>query len=91
MDPVVAVLVIGSAVLHPLREVYIKDNAYPEGLAYAVPIMFALLSGVHVAATGTDPWAAFEIWPLVVASGVGVILYFVLTVMCVKIGDVSVY
>ena len=91
MDPVVAALVIGSAVLHPLREVYIKDNAYPEGLAYAVPAMFALLSGVHVAATGADPWAAFEIWPLVVASGVGVILYFVLTVMCVKIGDVSVY
>ena len=91
MDPIVAVLVIGSAVLHPLREVYIKDNAYPEGLAYAVPAMFALLSGVHVAATGADPWAAFEVWPLVVASGVGVILYFVLSVMCVKLGDVSVY
>ena len=31
MDPVVAALVIASAVLHPLREVYIKDNAFPKG------------------------------------------------------------
>ena len=53
--------------------------------------MFALLAGIHVAATGSDPWAAFEVWPLVVASGVGVVAYFVLTVMCVRIGDVSVY
>lgn len=91
MDPVVAALVIASAVLHPLREVYIKDNAYPEGLAFAVMTMFALLSGIHVAAAGSDPWAAFEIWPLVVASGVSVVLYFQFTVMCVKLGDVSVY
>ena len=91
MDPVVATLVIGSAVLHPLREVYIKDNAYPEGLAYAVTAMFALLAGIHVAVAGSDPWAALEVWPLVIASGVAVILYFVLTVMCVKLGDVSVY
>ncbi|MDD9984556.1 MAG: hypothetical protein OXU81_24875 [Gammaproteobacteria bacterium] len=91
MDPVVAALVIASAVLHPLREVYIKDNAYPEGLAFAVMTMFALLSGIHVAAVGSDPWAAFEIWPIVIASGVFVVLYFQFTVMCVKLGDVSVY
>ena len=91
MDPVVAALVIASAVLHPLREVYIKENAYPEGLAFAVMTLFALLSGIHVAVAGSDPWAAFEIWPLVVASGISVVLYFQFTVMCVKLGDVSVY
>ena len=84
-------LVIGSAVLHPLREVYIKDNAYPEGLAYAVMAMFAVLAGIHVAAAGSDPWAALEVWPLVVASGISVIVYYLFTVMCVKLGDVSVY
>ena len=91
MDPAVASLVIASAVLHPLREVYIKDSAYPEGLAYAVMTMFAVLAAIHVAATGANPWAALEIWPLVVASGVFVILYFLFTVMCMKLGDVSVY
>ena len=91
MDPVVAALVIASAVLHPLREVFIKENAYPEGLAFAVMTMFALLSAILVAAAGTDPWAAFEIWPLVITSGVLVVLYFQFTVMCVKLGDVSVY
>ena len=91
MDPVVATLVIGSAVLHPLREVYIKDNAYPEGLAYAVMAQFALLAGIHVAVAGSDPWTALEVWPLVVASGVALILYYLLTVMCVTLGDVSVY
>ena len=91
MDPVVVMLVIGSAVLHPVREVYIKDNAYPEGLAYAVMAMFAVLAGIHVAAAGSDPWAALEVWPLVVASGIWLIVYYLFTVMCVKLGDVSVY
>ena len=91
MDSVVASLVIASAVLHPLREVYIKDNAYPEGLAYAVMAVFVVLAGLHVAATGSSPWAALEVWPLVAASGACVILYFLFTVMCVKLGDVSVY
>ena len=91
MDPIIAALVIGSALLHPLREVYIKDNAYPEGLAYAVMAQFALLAGIHVVVAGSDPWVALNIWPLVVASGVAVILYYLFTVMCVKLGDVSVY
>ena len=91
MDPGVAALVIASAVLHPLREVYIKDNAYPEGLAYAVMAMFALLAGIHVAVTGSDPWTALEVWPLVLASGTSVILYYLFTVACVRLGDVSVY
>ena len=91
MEPIVAILVIGSAVLHPLREVYIKDNAYPEGLAYAVMAQFALLASIHVAVAESDPWAALEVWPLAVASGASVILYYLFTVMCVKLGDVSVY
>ena len=91
MDPIIAALVIGSALLHPLREVYIKDNAYPEGLAYAVMAQFALLAGIHVMVAGSDPWVALNVWPLVVASGVAVILYYLFTVMCVKLGDVSVY
>ena len=91
MDPVVAMLVIGSAVLHPVREVFIKESAYPEGLAYAVTILFALLAGLHVAVAGSDPWAALEVWPLAVASGVALIAYFLCTVMCLKLGDVSVY
>ena len=84
-------LVIGSAVLHPVREVFIKDSAYPEGLAYAVMTQFALLAGLHVAVAGSDPWAALEVWPLAVASGVALIAYYLSTVMCVKLGDVSVY
>ena len=91
MDPVVAMLVIGSAVLHPVREVFIKDSACPEGLAYAVMTLFALLAGLHVAVAGSDPWAALEVWPLAVASGVALIAYFLCTVMCLKLGDVSVY
>ena len=91
MDPVVAMLVIGSAVLHPVREVFIKDSACPEGLAYAVMTQFALLAGLHVAVAGSDPWAALEVWPLAVASAVALIAYFLSTVMCLKLGDVSVY
>ncbi len=36
MDPAVTALVLTSAAIHPLREFWIKDDIYPEGLTFAV-------------------------------------------------------
>ena len=53
-----------------------RTSAYPEGLAYAVMTRFVLLAGLHAAIADSDPWAALEIWPLAVASGVALMYPF---------------
>jgi drug/metabolite transporter (DMT)-like permease len=91
MEPHVALLVIASAVIHPLREYFIKDNRYPEGLTFSVIAMFGILSGVQVLVTGADPWAAAAVWPAVLISGAGVILFYYCTIATLRHGDLSIY
>ena len=91
MEPHVALLVIASAVIHPLREYFIKDNRYPEGLTFSVIAMFGILSGLQVLITGADPWAAAAVWPAVLISGAGVILFYYCTIATLRHGDLSIY
>lgn len=91
MDATVFILVILSGLLHPVREVLLKHNAYPEGLAFAVMMLFGIFSGLQVLASGQEPWAAIQVWPAVLVSGTGLILFYLFTIMTLKLGDVSVY
>ena len=91
MEPVIAILVILSAVIHPLRDFFIKDNRYPEGLTFSVIAMFGILSGVQVFLTGANPWAALTVWPAVMVSGVGILLFYYCTISTLRHGDLSVY
>lgn len=91
MELNVALLVIASAILHPMRELLIKGNAYPEGLAFAVMLQFGLYSSIQVLVTGVDPWAALAVLPFAVISSVSVIIFYLLMVMTLQRGDMSVY
>lgn len=91
MTLTVLVLVVISATLHPLREFFIKGNPTPEGLAFSVMAMFGILSGLQIAFTGADPWAATAVWPyLLISSGCLVVYYFAL-VATMRGGDLSIY
>lgn len=74
----------------PLQPIHLI-NAYPEGLAFAVLVQFSLYSTIQVLVTGVDPWAALAVWPLVAVSSVAVIVYYLLIVLTLKLGDMSVY
>ena len=91
MDLGVALLVIASALIHPLREFFIKDNRYPEGLTFSVIAAFGIYSGIQVLVTGADPWAALAVWPAVLISGAGVILFYYCTISTLRHGDLSIY
>ena len=87
----VALLVVASALIHPLRELLIKDNRYPEGLTFGVIAAFGVFSGIQVFLTGADPWAALAVWPAVLISGAGVVLFYYCTISTLRHGDLSVY
>lgn len=91
MDLIVAVLVLTSAALHPLREFWIKDDIYPEGLTFAVIIQFGLYAGLHSLILGVDPTTALAVWPLALLSAFGLFLYFFSVVATLRRGDFSIY
>lgn len=84
-------VVVISALIHPLREFFIKDNRYPEGLTFSIIAMWGIISGVQVLVTGADPWAAAAVWPAVLVSGVAVILFYYCTINTLRLGDLSIY
>ena len=86
----VALLVVISALLHPLRVFLIKDDSTPDGLTLSVVIIFGLLSFFQIILLGINPWKVFEIWPLIAISSVGLLLHFWCIVKSLRVGDFSV-
>ena len=91
MSGLILVLVLFSAALHPLREFFIKGDSTPEGVTVAVNIWFGILAGLHVFIGGMDPWTAFEVWPMMLLSGVGLLLFYSCIVATMRSGDLSIY
>ena len=91
MTPTIVALVLVSAVLHPLREFFIKGNTTPEGVILAVIIQTCVLAGLHAWFEGQDPWSTFRVWPMMLISGLGVLFYYWCIVKTLKSGDLSVY
>ena len=86
----VALLVVISALLHPLRVFLIKGDSTPEGLTLSVVIIFGLMSFFQIILLGINPWKVFEIWPLIAISSVGLLLHFWCIVKSLRVGDFSV-
>lgn len=91
MELEVALVVVISALIHPLREFFIKDNRYPEGLTFSVIVMWGIISSIQVLVTGAEPWAAAAVWPAVLVSGAAVVLFYYCTISTLRHGDLSVY
>ena len=76
MTATILILVLASAVLHPIREFIIKGDATPTGVTLAVVIHFCLLAGIQTWFEGADPWLAFQVWPNMLLSALGTMFYY---------------
>ena len=91
MTATILILVLASAVLHPLREFIIKGDATPSGVTLAVVIHFCFLAGIQTWFEGTDPWLAFQVWPNMLVSTLGTMFYYLCVVLALRTGDLSIY
>jgi drug/metabolite transporter (DMT)-like permease len=91
MTTTIVALVLLSAAIHPLREFFIKGDATPEGVTLAVVILFGVLAGLHGWFAGVDPWTAFEVWPQMLISGLGLLVFYWCVLGMLKTGDLSIY
>lgn len=91
MTPIILILVLFSAALHPLREFLVKGDQAPSGIALAVVIQWCCLAGFQTWLDGNDPWIALEVYPEMIASGLGTLFYYWCVLMTLKYGDLSIY
>jgi drug/metabolite transporter (DMT)-like permease len=87
----ILILVLVSAALHPLREFFIKGDATPSGVTLAVVLQFCILAGFQTWIEGSDPWAALQVWPAMLVSGIAILFYYWCLVMTLRTGDLSIY
>ncbi len=91
MELTIAALVLLSAVLHPMWNALIKHDPRPEGAYLGLVIMLITLAASHALAAGYDLRAIVEVWPLLLLSWAGQMLYGTSLVVTLKRGDLSAY
>ena len=91
MDPLVATLVLVSAALHPLWNLLVKRSPRPEGAFFILTVQLSLFGLIHALVIGADILAAAEVWPLILVSVAGQILYGTSLLTTLKRGDISAY
>ena len=70
-------LAFTSAMLHPWREFFIKQNKNPEGACLAAMMVWTTLAALHAFIEGIDLFSIQLIWPITLASGLGFICFFI--------------
>ena len=91
MELMVIALVLGSAALHPFRDLLIKGQRFPESAYLGVTgswVIFAALQTVWLGQTLTLPT---QVWPLVAGSAIGLFIYYLCVMLTLKAGDLSIY
>lgn len=86
-----AVLVLLSAVLHPVWNALVKRDASPAGAFLILAASLTGLGVVQAMATGVSLWPSAEVWPLLLASAAGQAVYGTALAVALGRGDLSAY
>ena len=85
------VLVLVSALLHPVRDLILKGHSHPESAYLAVTATWVAIAGAHIMATGAGLSLPANILPLAIMSAACLTAYYFGTMAALKSGDLSVY
>lgn len=91
MTPTAALIVLLSALLHPIRDLLLKGHRHPESAYLAVTGGWVTIAAVHALASGTSLRLPEEVWGLALASAFCLTAYYFGTMAALKTGDLSIY
>lgn len=91
MPTEIAGLVLLSALMHPFWNALLKKGGEPASGFLALTFMMVLLAGTHAVITGQDLSSIAEVWPLLLLSWGGQMLYGSGLVATLRRGDLSAY
>ena len=91
MDLLVIALVLGSAALHPFRDLLIKGQNFPESAYLGVTGSWVIFAAIQSTILNQPPNLPVDVWPLVAGSALGLFLYYLCVMLTLKTGDLSIY
>lgn len=91
MEISVTIMVLFSAILHPVWNAMIKRDTCPEGAFVGNGTMLVLLAGAHSLIAGHDLLTITKIWHLLIITVVAKLIYTVSLVTMLRRGDLSAY
>ncbi len=91
MNTHIVLIVLVSATLHPLWNMLLKREADSRATYVTFCSAFALYALIHALAINADFSAALKVWPLILLSLAGQLLYGTALISTLKRGDLSSY
>jgi drug/metabolite transporter (DMT)-like permease len=91
MENNITVIVLLSAILHPLWNAMIKRDNCPEGAFVGNGTMLVFLAGAHSLIAGHDLLTIAKIWHLLIITVLAKLIYTVSLVTMLRWGDLSAY
>ncbi|MGI9387648.1 MAG: EamA family transporter [Methyloligellaceae bacterium] len=91
MDPIVAILVLASAAIHPFWNLLLKRETDPQRAYLALTATLSLCGLVHAIVAGEDLLAVRHVLPLILLSWCGQVLYGTCLTATLQRGDLSAY
>jgi drug/metabolite transporter (DMT)-like permease len=91
MEPLIAGIVLFSAILHPARDSILRSDTRPATAYLAMVMVVLLISGSHVILADKDLSSVLEVWPLMGISLTGMTVYSLSLVLTFSRGDLSIY
>lgn len=91
MELVWILMVLLSAVTHPLRDLTLKGVAHPVSCYTGVCLSWVVFAGAHMALSGQGPALPARVWPLVAVSALGLTVYYYGTLSALRRGNLSAY
>lgn len=86
-----AALVLLSAALHPVWNVLVKRDASPAGAFMILGTTLVGIGVVQALVSGVALWPAPEVWPALLTSAAGQMLYGTALALALRRGDLSAY
>ena len=83
--------VLMAAAIHPFRDIFLKGSKHPISAYASICSIWIFISIVHVLIFNEDLRLPVSYWPYVVASSLGLIIYYYGTLKALERGSLSVY
>ncbi len=83
--------VLMAAAIHPFRDIFLKGSRHPISAYASICSIWIFISIIHVLIFNEDLRLPVSYWPYVVASSLGLIIYYYGTLKALERGSLSVY
>jgi uncharacterized membrane protein len=80
-----------AAAIHPFRDIFLKGSRHPISAYASICSIWIFISIIHVLIFNEDLRLPVSYWPYVVASSLGLIIYYYGTLKALERGSLSVY